>query len=276
MEPDTEAPLFVYLFLFFVANTPLPLAKILCVHKTEISLPTKPLLGNNQMKQECKLQTKPPKQQRVLSVRCYYKKNLLFFVFHIAPRGWATYQRKEKGGAFKRGVCNKTMGFQTMTEKKKEEENEQARQRERREKEQQRMMEMAAKLAASQQAIATRRVKDTKRIIEEEKEGRRKFIDVDEIEAAAEDFRAQKRQKIEEPEREKNQKAMEEAIRKRQRWEDKKSRDCNEWKQGKCERGNGCKYKHTPKDHPRYAAFVEKHGGPPANILQFQDFEGVM
>eukprot|EP01064_Diplonema_japonicum_P029165 TRINITY_DN4650_c0_g2_i1.p2 TRINITY_DN4650_c0_g2~~TRINITY_DN4650_c0_g2_i1.p2 ORF type:complete len:185 (+),score=52.97 TRINITY_DN4650_c0_g2_i1:49-555(+) len=168
------------------------------------------------------------------------------------------------------------MGFMTLSEKKREEEKDQAKQEEARARNAAKMQELASKLAAAQQTISERKVKDTRRLNEEEKEQRRKFVDVDEIETAAEDYRAKKRQKIEDTEREKNQKGVNDMIRRRQNWEDRKTRDCNEWKHGKCERGNGCKYRHTPRDHPRYPAFLEKHGGPPTNILQFLDFEGVM
>ena len=35
--------------------------------------------------------------------------------------------------------------------------------------------------------------------------------------------------------------------------ENRKSRNCGEWKRGHCERGDQCKFKHDPRDHPLFS-----------------------
>ncbi|KAJ9473534.1 hypothetical protein DIPPA_29499 [Diplonema papillatum] len=164
----------------------------------------------------------------------------------------------------------------TMSEKFREDEREKEKQKSKKAQEQAVMEGLAARLADAQQAIAQRKMKDGKRLMHEELEGRRKFIDVDEEETQMEDYRQNKRSKIEEESRQIKEKNMAEVVRKRQRWEDKKTRDCGEWKQARCQRGDQCRFKHDPKDHPQFSAYVDKHGAPPPSIVHFLNFEGVL
>eukprot|EP01063_Lacrimia_lanifica_P017642 TRINITY_DN24689_c0_g1_i1.p1 TRINITY_DN24689_c0_g1~~TRINITY_DN24689_c0_g1_i1.p1 ORF type:complete len:177 (+),score=98.54 TRINITY_DN24689_c0_g1_i1:57-587(+) len=164
------------------------------------------------------------------------------------------------------------MQVKTMSDVKREEEKEKEKQAAKRKKEQERMAAMAQRLAAAQATISERRLGDSRRINEEERAERRKFIDVDEAESTTDDYRQAKRAKIENSEREKNEQNFADMVRKREHWESKKTRDCGEWKRGNCERGDGCKYRHPPQNHPRYNEYCTKKGGAPPSILHFMNF----
>eukprot|EP01065_Artemidia_motanka_P015900 TRINITY_DN19605_c0_g1_i1.p1 TRINITY_DN19605_c0_g1~~TRINITY_DN19605_c0_g1_i1.p1 ORF type:complete len:189 (+),score=75.89 TRINITY_DN19605_c0_g1_i1:64-567(+) len=163
----------------------------------------------------------------------------------------------------------------TFTERKLAEEKKLAEQKAKRKREEERMLEMAAKLAAAQKAIADRTRSGMRKVNEDEQQARQKFVDVDAEDEMTSEHRKAKRSKIEHEERRIKEKRLQDAIRRRQHWEDSKTQDCGDWKRGCCDRGDGCKFKHTPKDHPRFGAFVQKHGREPHSLLEFLDFEGV-
>eukprot|EP01062_Namystynia_karyoxenos_P049760 TRINITY_DN3822_c0_g1_i1.p3 TRINITY_DN3822_c0_g1~~TRINITY_DN3822_c0_g1_i1.p3 ORF type:complete len:199 (+),score=100.63 TRINITY_DN3822_c0_g1_i1:90-599(+) len=163
----------------------------------------------------------------------------------------------------------------TLSEIKRQEQARLEEQKLKRKREEEKMMGMAVKLAAAQQQIAQRRQQNMRMVNDDEQHARQKFIDVDAEEDMTSEHRRQKREKLETTERNIKQKRLQDAIRRRQHWEDKKTQDCGDWKRGCCDRGDGCKFKHTPKDHPRFPAFIEKYGREPHNLIEFLDFDGV-
>eukprot|EP00754_Rhynchopus_humris_P007441 Rhum_TRINITY_DN13453_c0_g1::Rhum_TRINITY_DN13453_c0_g1_i3::g.60245::m.60245 len=157
-----------------------------------------------------------------------------------------------------------------------EEEREAARRAAKKKEQDEKMAKMAAKLAAAQESIKQRTTADQKRLIQAEQQDRRKFIDSTESEANTEEFRQSKRSTLEVAANAAKDKNFQELVRKRQNHENRKSRNCGEWKRGHCERGDQCKFKHDPRDHPLFSEYVRKNGKEPESLVHFQLFDGVI
>eukprot|EP00755_Sulcionema_specki_P017567 Sspe_Gene.64700::Locus_38327_Transcript_1_1_Confidence_1.000_Length_435::g.64700::m.64700 len=118
----------------------------------------------------------------------------------------------------------------TLSDQKRMEEEKERQKQEQKRKEEERIREMGMKLAAAQQVIAERMKQNQRKVLEEERDARRKFIDVDEEENTTEDYRKAKRAKIEVTERSIKEANLADAIKRRQHWEDKKTKECGDWK----------------------------------------------